>query len=666
MTTHSTRGVGMKDFVAPEAAVRQVEPEESSAGTTRLRDLPRWWGLVLTGLMAAYALYFVYGGAVRPLPGIQHRAIHLGLGIAFIFLLAPPVRRLRKARWGLGLDVVLALFFLGSAYYVYQSFQSFGDRVGLPATSTDVLIGSAFLVLMFEAARRMTGLAFPIVTLAFFAYAFFGSYLPPPFQHIGYDVNGFISTFFLTLNGPFGQITQISANYIVIFVVFASFMTHAGTGGFIRELAESLVGRFRGGPGKVAVVASSGMGMLTGSSLANVASVGSVTIPMMKRTGYRAEFAGGVEATSGMGSQIMPPIMGGTIFVMMEVLGKGYWDIASSAILLGILFYISVFFMVDFEAARTGLKGSPPDAIPRTRDVLKRGWYYLVPIITLVYALAVVGASPARSAFYGIASCVVLIFATRRPKKALRDVINSLAGGTKNSLVIISIVGLASTISGIVTVTGLGVHLSTILLEIAGNNVLILLIVTAVASIVLGMGVPVLVAYVMLSVLVAPGLIDAGVSPLAAHMFIFYFGVLSAITPPVAPDAIVASGIAGSSPFRTAVEAMRIGGPIYVLPFMFVYDDVLLLQGPWPQVLIAGVTAALGVYAIACAWQGIALPGQRIGRPSRLVLLAAGLLLVAPSEVSSAVGLALLAVVSVISWRRKEATALSSPISRER
>ncbi|MQA84194.1 MAG: TRAP transporter fused permease subunit [Streptosporangiales bacterium] len=626
---------------------------EGEVRNAKQRTLPRWVGRPLAVLMLGYALYFLYAAGALPLPGIQHRSIHLAGGFVFALLLFAPARRLVRSRWVLAFDMVLAAAAIAGSVYVFRVFDTYEDRVGLPATTPDIVFGLIIFVIMFEVARRVTGWAFPIITAAFVWFALYGYLAPAPFTHAGFDVPRFVATFFYTLNGPYGQITQISASYILIFIIFAAFVVMSGAGDFIRDVARWALGRVRGGPAKIAVVASSFMGMLTGSSLANVASVGSVTIPMMKRTGYRANFAAGVEACSGMGAQIMPPIMGGSIFIMMEILGVPYWEIASSAFLIGILFYIALFFMVDLEAAKTGLAGLAREEQPRILPIVRRGWYHVIPLALVIYMLAVRGVSPSRAAFYGIVATMAVMLIAERSWHAFRRIYEALIKGVRDALVVISIVAMASLIAGIVTVTGFGVKLSTILIDLAGGNLLVLLLISAAASLILGMGVPILVAYAMLAVLVAPALIDLGVSPMAAHLFIFYFGVISAITPPVAPDAFVAAGIARSSPFRAALEAVRIAGALYLLPFLFVYNDVLLLNGPVPQIVVSAVTAALGVYALAGAWQGMLLPSLRIGWLGRLILAAAALALIVPDTKYSLSGLAALAVVQVAYYIRR-------------
>lgn len=628
----------------PQAEAALVEGEVHNS---KQRNLPKGVKYVLYALMFGYALYFLYAAGYQALPGIEHRSIHLAGGFVFVLILFAPAKRLTNSRLALLIDITLAVAAVAGSIYVFKTFETYAERVGLPATTQDIIFGLVTFAIMFEVARRVIGLAFPIVTGIFIAFALLGPQIPAPFTHSGFDLSRFMATFFYTLNGPYGQITAISADYILIFIIFAAFVMNSGAGNFFRDLATIALGRVRGGAGKVAVVASSLMGTLTGSSLANVASIGSITIPMMKRTGYRATFAGGVEACSGMGAQIMPPIMGGSIFIMVELIGRPYWEIASSAFLIGFLFYLSLFLMMDFEAVKGDLRGLPSEEIPEFWSVVKNGWYYLIPISVLVYMLAVAGVSPARAAFWGIVTTMIVELVSRRSVRAPVWIAQTMVKGVRDALMVISVVAMASLISGIVTVTGLGFNLSQILINLSGENLFALLVIAAIASLVMGMGVPILVAYSVLAVLVAPALIDLGVIPLAAHMFIFYFAVISAITPPVAPDATVASGIAQASFMRTAGQAVRMANILYLLPFLFVYNEVLLLQGPLGSIVFAGITAAIGIYSLACALQGVMFYAVFIGWLARILLGAAALALIVPNPYYSLGGLSVVVLVHV-------------------
>jgi TRAP transporter 4TM/12TM fusion protein len=542
--------------------------------------------------------------------------------------------------------VVISLL---STVYVFHSFTTYADRVGLPATTMDLILGSITILFTLEAARRTTGWAFPIITSCFMLYALLGPYIPEPFDHAGLSIPRFVAAFFLTLEGVYGFITGVSANYILIFIVLSAIIRNTAAVQFIMEFALSIVGTVRGGPAKMAVVASSLMGMLTGSSIANVAGVGSFTIPLMKKIGYRAEFAGGVEATSGMGAQIMPPVMGGSVFIMMEILGVPYWHICIAAFPIAFLYYIGLFVAVDYEAVRRDLIGIPRKDLPPFFKTLKWGWFLMLPILMLIYML-VQGVTPQKAGFAAIVAAIITGVIAKRNRLNWQKLLEALEIGAKDALVVVGMVAGASLIQGVVSVTGLGLQLSNILIELAGGNLLFLLILTAIASIVLGTGLPVIVCYSLLAMLVAPALIKMGVYPLAAHLFIFYYGVLETITPPVAPDAFVAGGIAGADPLKVAIEAMLIAAPIYLIPFFFVYNPIFILQVSSSIYEFTWVyfTGVVGVYALASGLQGFMLYKTRLNVVERAILLVSAVLLIAPLKWESLVGLVIL--ITVQGW----------------
>ena len=608
-----------------------------------------WTFYAIRIIALALVFYHLWAAGYKPLPGIQHRAIHIGLGFSLIWLIFPLSPRLRENRIALWTDILFVVISLLSTVYVFHSFTTYADRVGLPATTMDLILGSITILFTLEAARRTTGWAFPIITFCFMLYALLGPYIPEPFDHAGLSIPRFVAAFFLTLEGVYGFITGVSANYILIFIVLSAIIRNTAAVQFIMEFALSIVGTVRGGPAKMAVVASSLMGMLTGSSIANVAGVGSFTIPLMKKIGYRAEFAGGVEATSGMGAQIMPPVMGGSVFIMMEILGVPYWHICIAAFPMAFLYYIGLFVAVDYEAVRRDLIGIPRKDLPPFFKTLKWGWFLMLPILMLIYML-VQGVTPQKAGFAAIVSAIITGVIAKRNRLNWQKLLEALEIGAKDALVVIGMVAGASLIQGVVSVTGLGLQLSNILIELAGGNLLFLLILTAIASIVLGTGLPVIVCYSLLAMLVAPALIKMGVYPLAAHLFIFYYGVLETITPPVAPDAFVAGGIAGADPLKVALEAMLIAAPIYLIPFFFVYNPIFILQVSSSIYEFTWVyfTGVVGVYALASGLQGFMLYKTRLNVVERAILLVSAVLLIAPLKWESLVGLVIL--ITVQGW----------------
>ncbi|MBU2227270.1 MAG: TRAP transporter fused permease subunit, partial [Proteobacteria bacterium] len=451
-----------------------------------------------------------------------------------------------------------------------------------------------------------------------------------------------------TLEGPYGFITGVSANYIFLFILFAGIIRNTAVGQFIMDFSMSVIGMFRGGPAKMAVIASSLMGMVSGSSLANVAGTGAFTIPLMKKMGYRPDFAGAVEATSSMGAQITPPVMGGSVFVMMELLSIPYWTICVAAFPIACLFYIGVFLAVDAEAVKQNLVGLPRKDLPSFWKTIKGGWFLVLPVVVLIGLLAQ-GYTPTKAGFWAIVSAVIVGAISKILRLNWRRLLYVLEEAAKDGLVVIGLVAAASLIQGIVSVTGLGLQLSGILIDLARGNLFVLLLLTAVTSIIMGMGLPILICYTLLALLVAPALIKMGVLPIAAHLFVFYYGVLSMITPPVAPDCFVAAGIANSDPLKVAFQAVRIGLPIFLIPFFFVVNPVFILQAkaPFYNTLWVFATGAIGVYAIAAGLQGIMLNRTFMNVFERCILFASGLLLLSPTILPSVAGLIVLVVMQV-------------------
>ena len=444
----------------------------------------------------------------------------------------------------------------------------------------------------------------------------------------------------MTTEGIYGALTGIAATFIFLFVLFGTFMQESGAGTFFFGLASSLFGHVRGGPAKIAVVASSLFGMISGSAMANVSAVGQITIPMMKRAGYKPHFAGAVESASGVGGQFMPPVMGGSVFLMMEILGVSYYSICKAAILSAVLYYVAIFLIVDFEAVKYGLKGQPKSECPRFWEVFKQGFHFLIPPAVLVYFLMYVHVTESRAAFWAIVSVVLASYLRKSTRMGFKKILRALERGALGFLPIAGVVVACNILVGMITLTGLGLQISSILIELSGNSLFLLLFLTMIASLILGLGLPIIVSYLVLAVLVAPALTQMGVDPLAAHLFIFFFALVSDLTPPVAPGAFVAAGIAGADMMRTAWMACRLGLVVYVLPYMFVYNKALLLKGEIGEIAISAATALVGVYALACGIQGYMFRPARV--IERVLFFGAALALIKPGWMSDLVGFVIL------------------------
>jgi TRAP transporter 4TM/12TM fusion protein len=618
------------------------------------------WKLIIRYLAVSGALYHIVSAYYLIFPGIQHRAIHICIGFILIWMMRPISVRLANSKIHRFISVPWIIITIVNCVYVFSSFATYHERVGLTPPTIEIVMGIILLLMVIDAARRVAGWTFPIITMIFVAYALLGAYLPEPFLHRGMTIERFISAFYITLSGFYGSITGISANYIVLFIIFAAFVNITDMGEFIKNISLSILGRYRGGSAKVAVVASSLMGTVSGSSLANVAGTGAFTIPLMKKVGYKSDVAGGIEASSSTASQLMPPIMGGTAFIMMELLGITYISIMRGVLLVAIIYYIGIFLSVDYHAVKNNLVGLNKQEIPDIKKTLKAGWFHVIPLIVLLYMIIIAGASLQRAGFWSIIAIIVVNLINKNNRLTLSKIMDCLEAGMKNSVVVIGLVGAASLIAGIVTVTGIGLRLSSILISLSGGNLLLLLILSAIASIILGMGLPAIVCYTLLAILVAPAIIELGVEPLAAHLFIFYYGVLSNITPPMAPAAFVASGIAEADPLKIAKHAILISLPIYLLPFLIVYHPVLMLTGSFVEILFAAFSAIIGVYAITSGIQGYILPKYNLNPFVRLILFIVGLLLLIPTH---NIDIVLIAIVALIQFGKPLFSRVKKPVN---
>ena len=606
---------------------------------SRFRQLGGVAGWLTGAWLVAFSLYQLYFSVLPAPPAQQHLAMHLAFGLGAIYILYPSTKKGDRGKLPLA-DFILAFLAVAvSTYWVYN-FEGLIGRIG-NFTPADYIIGGATMLFVLEAARRVVGIPIVIIALLFLLYTVFGGVLGGFLQHRGYSLERLVGHMVFTSEGIFGTPLQVSAKFIFLYLLFGVFLERTGVGDYFNELALAVAGKRIGGPAKVAVFSSALQGTISGSSVANVVTSGAFTIPMMKRIGYRKEFAAAVEAASSTGGQIMPPIMGAAAFLMAEFTGIPYWSIALAAAIPAVLYFAGIWIMVHFEARRSGLRGLKDEEMPDHRDVLKRS-YLLLPIAVVV-AVLMSGASPVRAALYGILSCTAVSYLRRETRLTPKGIIAALRDGARSALGVIAATACAGMIVGAVTLTGLGLKFANGLIDLSGGMLLPTLVLTMAASILLGMGTPTTANYIITSTIAAPALIHLGVPVMAAHMFTFYFGIVADITPPVALAAFAAAGIAGGKAMETGVLSSKLAIAAFIIPYIFAMSpSLLLIDARWYETLFVTVTAAAGMFGISAGLVGFWLKPMNVRE--RLIAVAAGLLLIDPGWLTDAAGLAVLAV----------------------
>ncbi|MDT0499889.1 MULTISPECIES: TRAP transporter permease [unclassified Halomonas] len=567
----------------------------------------RWlsYALLAPALYALVRVAMMYqamnDGAMRIAPAIEawHFGYPLILATVAGILLSWAYRQVRESLSPA--DLVLMVCALAVAGYLLVMFNSpLRASTGTPFAPMGISYAAiAGSLLILELTRRVAGLALVVISVLFLLYVFAGPYLPGFLGYPGLSVGRFFSQVY-TDAGILGPTTAVSSTYIILFIIFAAFLQASKVGDYFVNFAFAAAGRARGGPAKVSIFASGLMGMINGTSAGNVVSTGSLTIPLMKKVGYPSRSAGAIEAAASTGGQIMPPIMGAGAFIMAEVTGIPYTEIAVAALIPAILYFLSIYCMVDFEAARKGMRGMRKEEIPQFRRLVRQ-IYLFAPIIILIAALFM-GYSVIRAGTLATASAAVVSWLTPH-RMGIRAILKALQLAGAMSIQIIAVCACAGLIVGVIALTGVGARFSSLLLGLAGVSQLLALFFAMCISILLGMGMPTTAAYAVAASVVAPGLISIGIEPLVAHFFVFYFAVVSAITPPVALASYAAAGISGDNAMGTSVASFKIGLAAFIVPFMFFYSPAMLMEGSWVQILRVGVTATLGIILLAAVVQ---------------------------------------------------------------
>ncbi len=647
-------------------------PETASVSIERHRDTAFDYLIETRGFGPQHVLAFaiatltlsvwafhLFSTLVGQAEAFTHRSTHLVLFLVLAFLMRP----LGRKDWRAPLvpATVIDLALIGLTIFTFLYIRQDVDALQLRVFFTrpmDTVVAVILIALVIEATRRLIGWVLAVIPLLFMAHTVFAEYLPGILAGPGTGWRQMVDTLFLTTDGIFGLPIQVSSSFVVIFVLFGALLFRSGAGDFFINMALALTGRRIGGPAKAAVVSSAMFGTLSGSAAGNVVITGSFTIPLMKRLGYQPHFAAGVESVASLGGMLMPPVMGAGAFILALFIGISYWDVAKAAAIPAVIYFISVFAMVHFEAARRDLKPFA-GALPRVRDTLIRRGYLFFPIIVIIFLLAN-GYTAAMAGFWSVVTVFAVSFLRAETRLNPRKLMNALEDGVSTALTIVIACACAGIVIGCITLSGLGANFSSAIIRVADGSLPVALLLTMVAGIILGLGVTPTIVYITLAVLVVPALIELGVEPIAAHFFAFYYGILGNITPPVAIVAFTAAGVANAPPMRTAVSATGTGLAAFILPFMFIYGPELLFVGSWPGIVAATVTGVIAAVVLAGAIRGYLIGPAAIWE--RAVLFAASVTLFLPGWQTDIAGLAAIATILGLQLARRRARRATSEL----
>lgn len=623
------------------------------------RNLSGWQYWLIAAIALSASIFHLYTAAFGLRAAMYQRSIHWMFMGSLIFLIYPVSKSRPRDRidpW----DWVLAAMLAGGCLNIIFNWPEIATREGIPTTS-DIYLGIMMVLLVIEAGRRAMGWPLPIVAIVAIIYALFGPYFPGMLAHGGFPISELAPFEYLRTDGIFGVPLGVSASFIFLFVLFGAILSVSGAGQFFIDLSLALTGRSQGGSGKAAVVASALMGTVSGSSVANAVTTGAFTIPLMKSSGYKPEFAGAVVAAASTGGQVMPPVMGAAAFIMAQFLGISYWDIVVAAALPATLYFISIIAMVHFRAGKRGMKGIPLENIPKAGKVLKEGWHLIIPIITLVVFLAL-GYSAVKAVFWSIILMVGVSWLGKKEYRMTpRRTLQALIDGGLGAVEVAAACACSGLVIGVIGITGIGLAFSSFVISLSGGILPLALFLTMVGSIILGMGVPTTAQYIITSTLAAPALFQMGIPLMSAHLFCLYFGVLADVTPPVALATYAAAGIAGSNAIKTGFTALVTASAGFLVPYMFVYNPHLLFQGNILQIALSFVTALMAIIGLSAAVQGYYIAPLTL--PERAALLLTPFLLIVPNVSTDLLALAILVGVFLLQLRKAALRKKASPHS---
>ena len=651
-----------------------AELEKKYDTEVSFRELRGVTAVIVSTLLVALSVFHYYTAGFGILTEHWHKSIHLAAVLGLIFIMFPTSLDGFPKIGGVPVhDWILAILIAVACFYLPVVFDELTFRIGMPNTE-DMVMGTIMVVLVLEATRRAMGWVLPAIVIVFILYGLYGNHLSGVLAHPGSSWEGFISHVYLTQEGIFGIPVKVVATFVFHFVLFGVLATRMGLGQFFIDLASILAGRYAGGPAKVAVVSSAMFGTISGSSIANTVTTGSLTIPAMKRVGYKPHFAAAVEAAASAGGQITPPIMGAAAFVMIEFLEISLTTLLIAAAIPAAMHFWGVFVQVHFEAKRLGLRGLDDSEIPKLWPTIRDGWPTVIPLVLLVWVI-VDGYTPYLAAFAGISACIVVGFLNPKNRLTIKDLWDAFDLGSRYALAVGAAAAAVGIVVGVVTLTGAGFRIGFIVTQAAaqtaemfrpvvellptgfgsmeGLTLFVTLVFVALVCIAMGAGIPTTALYIVLAAIAAPAVQQLGVPPIAAHLFILYYGILADLTPPVCVSAYAAAGIAGSNPFRTGLTAFRLGMAKATVPFVFAYAPVMLIVVPdftWGAFIFTVGTCAVGVLILGIGMTGYAF--THMGLASQAVLVIASLLMISPSIPMTSLGAVLAAPVLLLNFTK--------------
>ena len=655
------------DDVDPSVTQAILEKYDRESITRHITQGPVKY--IIAAICILYSLFHLYI-TFNPMPSLLQRSVHVGVGFALIFLIFPASKKSSRKRvaW---YDWIWFLLSLSGMTYLIYEYQDIVTSRGGMANSIDVIFSIITVICVLEGSRRITGWILPILASIFLLYPFVShlDFMPDRLLTRPYDMGDIFGQLFLKTEGLYSVAIGASVTFIFLFILFGAFLARSGMGQLFNDLALALAGDKKGGPAKVAVISSGFMGSINGSALSNVVSTGAFTIPLMKKVGYHKDFAGAVEASASVGGQILPPIMGASAFIMAETTGLPYSTIALAALLPAILYYLGVIAQVHFRAGRRDLKGMAKESLPQVKEVLKARGHMLLPIVFLIYLL-IQNVPVGYAAAYTIGFTVVISMLRKETRMGFKDILGALEDGARQSLAVMAACAVVGIIIGVVSLTSFGTVMTSSIVTLGAGSLLLTLILTMLASMVLGMGLPSIPAYIITATMAAPALAGFDIPILSAHMFVFYFGVFANITPPVCLAAFAGAGISGGDPMKTGFLSLKLALAGFIVPFMFIYNPAMLMidptglavtakEFPLPPVMdivIAVVTSVVGVIGLSAALEGYFKGDMNV--VTRLILALGALLLIYPGLITGLIGGVIILGIAVLNIKTSKTPVL--------